>query len=136
MYKELVAQSYKGSPRAMYSYLATVSSPQSALCKSLPSQQRKSRSTPPSPALREHVAAQRAAWLFVCQPDDLDEASCEEPALLRQASPGDIFLEPWLQEANACHLPECTFAWRNGPAGGHMNRLTLIKRSMYDSVGE
>ncbi len=62
---------------------------------------------------------------------------------------GGIFLEPWLQEAYESHLPEfksfargikkdkaavlagLTLTWSNGPTEGHVNRLKLIKRSMY-----
>jgi transposase len=153
----------------MYSYLKMLRTPQAMASKPLPSKRRERKISPASPALLENFSAQRATWLFVCQPDDLDETQQKELALLRQASPsveiayhltqtfmsmirertGGIFLEPWLQEANACHLPEfksfargiqkdkaavlagLTLAWSNGQTEGHVNRLKLIKRSMY-----
>jgi transposase len=58
-------------------------------------------------------------------------------------------LDAWLSSAEASHLPELksiargiqqdkaavlaglTLPWRNGPLEGHVNRLKLIKRSMY-----
>ena len=58
-------------------------------------------------------------------------------------------LDTWLAEAEASHLPELvsfaaviqqdkaavlaglTLPWSNGPTEGHVNRLKLIKRSMY-----
>jgi transposase len=58
-------------------------------------------------------------------------------------------LDAWLSEAEASHLPELksfakgiqqdkaavlaglTLPWSNGPLEGHINRLKLIKRSMY-----
>ena len=58
-------------------------------------------------------------------------------------------LDAWLGEAEASHLPELqsfakgihqdkaavlaglTLPWSNGPLEGHINRLKLIKRSMY-----
>jgi transposase len=58
-------------------------------------------------------------------------------------------LDAWLIEAQASHLPELksfavgiqqdkaavlaglTLPWSNGPLEGHVNRLKLIKRSMY-----
>ena len=58
-------------------------------------------------------------------------------------------LDTWLSEAEASHLPELqlfargiqrdkaavlaglTLPWSNGPLEGHVNRLKLIKRSMY-----
>ncbi len=60
-----------------------------------------------------------------------------------------MLLDTWLQEAEENHLPEfesfatgiqqdkaavlagLTLPWSNGPTEGHVNRLKLIKRSMY-----
>jgi transposase len=60
-----------------------------------------------------------------------------------------MLLDTWLQEAEESHLPEfeafatgiqqdkaavlagLTLPWSNGPTEGHVNRLKLIKRSMY-----
>ena len=47
----------------------------------------KAQEHPLSPAPLENFSAQRATWLFVCQPDKLDETQQEELALIRQASP-------------------------------------------------
>jgi transposase len=116
----------------------------------------------------ENFSAQRATWLFVCQPEELDERQQAELALIRQASPraetayhlAQAFmqmireqtgekLDTWLREAEASHLPELeafargihhdkaavqaglTLPWSTGPVEGHVNRLKLIKRSMY-----
>jgi len=121
-----------------------------------------------SPAPLENFSAQRATWLFVGQPDALDETQPNELALIRQASPSaeaayglaQAFmqmireqtghqLDGWLSLAEASHLPEfksfargiqqdkaavlagLTLPWSNGPLEGHVNRLKLIKRSMY-----
>jgi len=116
----------------------------------------------------ENFSAQRATWLFVCQPEQLDETQRHELALIRQASPSaqaayrlaQAFmqmmrertghqLDAWLGEAEASRLPEfqsfakgiqqdkaavlagLTLPWSQGPLEGHVNRLKLIKRSMY-----
>jgi transposase len=120
------------------------------------------------PAPLENFSAQRATWLFVRQPEELDEMQQAELALIRQASPSaetayclaQAFmrmireraghqLDAWLIAAEASHLPELksfargiqqdktavfaglTLPWSNGPLEGHVNRLKLIKRSMY-----
>jgi len=121
-----------------------------------------------SPAPLENFSARRATWLFVRQPDELDETQQKELALIRQASPSaeaayrlvQAFmqmirehtghqLETWLSSVEASTLPEfksfakgiqqdkaavlagLTLPWSNGPLEGHVNRLKLIKRSMY-----
>ena len=87
LYRELTAQGYKGSPKAMYNYLATLRTPQSDSPKSLPSKPRGRKSVPSPPAPVENFSARRATWLFVRQRDDLDEAQQKELGLIRQASP-------------------------------------------------
>jgi transposase len=168
LYRELRAQGYKGSPKAMYNYLAILRTPQSDASKPLPSRPRERKSIPSSPAPLENFSAQRATWLFVCQPDELDETQQKELALIRQASPhaetayclAQAFmqmlrehtghqLDTWLSEVEASQLPELksfargiqhdkaavlaglTLPWSQGPLEGHINRLKLIKRSMY-----
>src|SRR5258708_5446937 len=167
LYRELAAQGYRGSPKALYAYLAMLraSHPPSELV-SLKQQecQRDCVSTVPL----ENFSARRAAWLFVRQPDKLDETSRQELALIRAASPSaeaayrlaQAFmqmiwqrtgkpLETWLSLAEESALPELksfakgirqdqaavfaglTLPWSNGPVEGHVNRLKLIKRSMY-----
>jgi transposase len=108
------------------------------------------------------------AFLFVRQPDELDERQQKELALIRQASPSveaayglaQAFmqvvweqtgqqLDAWLSAVEASHLPELesfakgiqqdkaavlaglTLPYSTGPVEGHVNRLKLIKRSMY-----
>jgi transposase len=108
------------------------------------------------------------AFLFVCQPEKLDETQQHELALIRQASPSaevayrlaQAFmqmirersghqLDAWLSSAEASRLPEfksfakgiqqdkaavlagLTLSWSQGPLEGHVNRLKLLKRSMY-----
>src|SRR6266704_1403170 len=168
LYRELTAQGYKGSPKAMYNYLATLRTPQSDSPKSLPSKPRGRQSVPSSPVPLENFSAQRAMWLFIRQLDDLDEAQQKELALTRQASPSaeaayglaqafmhmirehtGHLLEAWLSSVEESTLPEfksfakgiqqdkaavlagLTLPWSNGPLEGHVNRLKLIKRSMY-----
>ncbi len=168
LYKELTAQGYKGSPKAMYNYLATLRTPQSDTAQSIPLKPRRRKSVPSSPVPLENFSAQRATWLFLCHPEKLDEMQQEELALIRQASPSaetayDLAqafmqmireqtgqqLDTWLSEVETSHLPELesfakgiqqdkaavfaglTLPWSQGPVEGHVNRLKLLKRSMY-----
>jgi len=168
LYRELTSRGYKGSSKAMYNYLTTLRAPQSRSSKSPPSKQRERKSVLSPPAPLENLSAQRATWLFVRQPDELDQTQQAELALIRQASPSaetayglaQAFmqmvreqtgeqLDTWLGEAEASHLPELesfakgiqqdkaavfaglTLPYNNGPVEGHVNRLKLIKRSMY-----
>lgn len=78
LYKELSAQGYRGSPKAMYNYLATLRTPQSDASKSIPLKPRRRKSVPSSPVPLENFSARRATWLFVCQPEKLDEMNREE----------------------------------------------------------
>jgi transposase len=141
--------------------------PQNSAWHHAPKSQRR-KSAFPSPAPLENFSAQRATWLFIHQPEELDETQQAELALIRQASPSaetayylaQAFmqmvrehtgqqLDIWLNEAEASHLPELksfakgiqqdkaavlvglTLPWSNGLLEGHVNRLKLIKRSMY-----
>jgi len=168
LYRELTSRGYKGSPKAMYNYLATLRTPQVCSSKSSPPKPQERRSIPLPPAPLENFSAQRAAWLFVCQPEKLDERQQAELVLIRGASPhaerayclAQAFmqmmreqtgeqLDPWLSSVEASHLPELesfakgiqhdkaavlaglTLPWSTGPVEGHVNRLKLIKRSMY-----
>jgi transposase len=129
---------------------------------------RRRKSAPSPPAPLENFSAQRATWLFVCQPEKLDQMQQEELLLIRQASPSaetayglaQAFmhmirehtgqpLDTWIGSVEASRLPELesfakgiqqdkaavvaglTLPWSNGPTEGHVNRLKLIKRSMY-----
>jgi transposase len=168
LYRELKAQGYKGSPRAMYNYLATLPTSQSEESKPTLSKPQQPKRFPPPPAPLENFSARRATWLFVCQPDKLDETEQKELALIRSASPSAEAayglaqadwqmirehtgqqLETWLNSVEESALPELksfakgiqqdkaavlaglTLPWSNGPLEGHVNRLKLIKRSMY-----
>jgi len=168
LYRALRAQGYKGSPKAMYNYLATLRAPRADSSRSAPSRPRERKSVLSSPAPLENFSAQRATWLFLCQPEKLNETQQEELTLLRQASPSaetayrlaQAFmqmirehtghqLDTWLGEVEASYLPELksfakgiqqdkaavlaglTLPWSQGPVEGHVNRLKLIKRSMY-----
>jgi transposase len=125
LYRELVSRGYKGSSKAMYNYLATLRTPQVRSSKSTPSRLRERKSIPWVPAPLENFSAQRATWLFVCQPEKLDERQQEELGLIRQASPSaetayrltQAFmhmireqagqqLDSWLSSVEASHLPE------------------------------
>ena len=168
LYKELTARGYKGSPKAMYSYLTTLRTPHSDAPKSIPLKRPKRESVPSLSTPLENFSAQRATWLFLCQPEKLDQVNREELALIRQASSSaeaayslaQAFmqmiweqtgqqLDTWLSLVEASHVPELksfargirqdkaavlaglTLPWSNGPLEGHVNRLKLIKRSMY-----
>ncbi len=168
LYRELRAQGYQGSRKAMYNYLATLRTRQSDSPQLAPLKRRERKSVPLSPAPLENFSAQRATWLFVCHPDKLDETQQKELALIRAACPSaeaayrlaQAFmqmiwertgkpLETWLSLAEESALPELksfargirqdqaavfaglTLPWSNGPVEGHVNRLKLIKRSMY-----
>jgi hypothetical protein len=84
LYRELTSRGYKGSSKAMYSYLATLRTPQ---LHSSPSKPQRYKSAPLSPVPLENFSVQRAIWLFVCQLEKLDEMQQEEPRLIKQASP-------------------------------------------------
>ncbi len=168
LYQELTSRGDIGSPKAMYNYLATLRTPQVCSSTSSPSKPQERKSIPPPPAPLENFSAQRATWLFVCQPEKLDERQQAELALIRQASPhaesayclAQAFmqmirehtgeqLDTWLSSVEVSHLPELesfakgiqqdkaavqaglTLPWSTGPVEGHVNRLKLIKRSMY-----
>jgi len=169
LYRELTAQGYRGSSKAMYRYLERLRTPQRhALGSSSPSKRQRRKSVLASPAPLENFSAQRATWLFVCHPEKLDETQQKELALIRQASPSaeaayrlaQAFmqmirersghqLDAWLSSAEASRLPELksfakgiqqdkaavlaglTLPWNQGPLEGHVNRLKLLKRSMY-----
>ncbi len=166
LYRALTAQGYRGSSKAMYRYLERLRTPQRLGVTPSKPQRRKSVLAEPAPL--ENFSAQRATWLFVCQPEKLDERQQAELALIRQASPSaetayglaQAFmqmirehtgqqLDAWLSLIEASHLPELesfakgiqqdkravfaglTLPYSNGPLEGHVNRLKLIKRSMY-----
>src|SRR6266700_7284590 len=126
LYRELTAQGYRGSSKAMYRYLERLRTPQRhALGSSSPSKRQRRKSVLASPAPLENFSAQRATWLFVCHPEKLDETQQKELALIRQASPSaeaayrlaQAFmqmirertghqLDAWLSSAEASRLPE------------------------------
>ena len=109
----------------MYNYLATLRTPQPDSSKSTPFKPPKHKSVPAPPAPLEHFSAQRATWLFVRQPNDLDETQQKELAWIRQGRPTaevacrltQAFmqmirehtghqLETWLSSVEASMLPE------------------------------
>ena len=151
----------------MYNYLARLR-PLRSSPESVPLKPQGHKKVETSPVQLENFSARRARWLFVHQPDELDETQQKELALIRQASPSaeaayclaQAFmqmirehsghqLEAWLSLAEESTLPEfksfangiqqdkaavlagLTLPWSNGPLEGHVNRLKLIKRSMY-----
>src|SRR5260370_32245969 len=70
----------------MYNYLAILRTPQVRSSRLSPSKPQKGKSIPLSPAPLENFSAQRATWMFLCQPDKLDETQQEELTLIKQAS--------------------------------------------------
>jgi transposase len=168
LYRALTAQGYRGSAKAMYRYLERLRTPHRHALGVIPSKPHRRKRVLGSPALLENFSAQRATWLAVRQPDELDETQHKELALIRQASPSaetayrlaQAFmqmmreqtghqLDAWRSSAEASRLPEfksiargiqhdkaavlagLTLPWSNGPLEGHVNRLKLLKRSMY-----
>jgi transposase len=124
LYRELTSRGYKGSSKAMYNYLATLRTPQSDAPPSAPLKQQRHKSVPSLPVPLENFSAQRATWLFICQPEKLDQIQQEELMLIRQASPSaeaayglaQAFmqmirehtgkqLDTWLSSVEASHLP-------------------------------
>src|SRR5712692_9725 len=88
LYRALTAQGYRGSSKAMYRYLERLRTPQRhSLGSSSPSKPHRRKRVLASPAPLENFSAQRATWLFVRQPEKLDETQHNELALIRQASP-------------------------------------------------
>ena len=61
------------------------------------------------------------AWIRTCQASDVNE--------LRQ------FATRLERDDNAIRAA-LTYEWSNGQVEGHITRIKLIKRQMYDSVGE
>jgi transposase len=125
LYRELTSRGYRGSSKAMYNYLATLRTPHSTPPKSPLPRQRERKSIPSLPAPLENFSAQRATWLFVCQPEKRDERQKRELTLIRQASPSaetayglaQAFmqmireqtgqqLDTWRSSVEASHLPE------------------------------
>lgn len=109
----------------MYRYLERLRPPQKQAFGSLPPKGQSRKTTQASPAPLENFSAQRATWLFVRQPEDLDQTQQAELALIRQANPSteaayclaQAFmqmiheraghqLDAWLIEAEASQLPE------------------------------
>ena len=168
LYRDLRAQGYTGSPKAIYRYLERLRTPHRPSVGVTPSKPHKRKRVQAEPSPLQNFSAGRATWLFVCQAEKLDEAQRQELALIRQASPSaeaayrlaqafmqmireqtGHHLDAWLGEAEASRLPEfqsiargihqdkaavlagLTLPWSTGPLEGHVNRLKLLKRSMY-----
>ena len=152
----------------VYRSLTRLRTPQRHVLGSSPSKVQRRKRVLAEPAPLENFSAQRATWLFLRQPGELDETQQAELALIRQASPSaetayglaQAFmhmirehtghqLDVWRSSVEASHLPEVksiargiqqdkaavfaglTRPWSNGPLEGHVNRLKLMKRSMY-----
>jgi transposase len=164
--RELRAQGYNGSQRAMYRYLATLEPAVNSAAKDGSSSAMKQPAIPPNPLLT--LSVQQATWLFFRKADELKQEERERLQQLRQASPEietayqlvEKFLRmvrertgeqlaAWLAEVQASRLQAfdsfvtgvqqdqdavqagLTLIWSNGPLEGNVNRLKLIKRSMY-----
>jgi len=164
--RELRAQGYRGSQRAMYRYLATLEPAVNSAAKRGSSSAVKQPAIPPNPLLT--LSVQQATWLFFRKADELKQEERERLRQLRQASPQietayqlvEKFLHmvrertgeqlaAWLAEVQASRLQAfdsfvtgvqqdqdavlagLTLPWSNGPLEGNVNRLKLIKRSMY-----
>ncbi|HEX6482753.1 MAG TPA: ISL3 family transposase [Ktedonobacteraceae bacterium] len=164
--RELRAQGYKGSQRALYRYLATLEPAGNSAAKRSSWSASKSSDTLPNPLLT--LSVQQATWLFFRKADELKPEERERLRQLRQASPQietayqlvEQFLHmvrertgeqlvAWLAQVEASQLQAfdsfvtgvqqdqdavlagLTLPWSNGPRDRNVNRLKLIKRSMY-----
>ncbi len=164
--RELRAQGYKGSPRALYRFLATLELAVNSAAKRGFSSASKQPASLPNPLLT--LSVQQATWLFFRKADELKPEEQERLRQLRQASPqiemayhlveqflrmvrerSGEHLAAWLAEVGASQLPAfdsfvtgvqqdqdavlagLTLPWSTGPLEGQVNRLKLIKRSMY-----
>jgi transposase len=157
--RELKAQGYRGSERAVYRYLTF-------LQETVRPAEQTARSGLTQP---EPLSVRQAVWLLIRPPEELDEPQKQELRRLCQASSqiekayhlaqsfgsmlrqrqGKERLEGWLQEVSRSDLPELqqfaagiqrdkaavqaglSLSYSNGPVEGHITRLKLIKRSMY-----
>jgi transposase len=164
--RELRAQGYRGSQRALYRYLATLEPAVNSATRRGFSSIVKQPAIPPNPLLT--LSVQQATWLFFRKADQLKPEEQERLRQLRQASPQiettyhlvEQFLRmvrertgehlaAWLAEVGASGLKAfdsfmtgvhqdqdavlagLTLPWSTGPVEGQVNRLKLIKRSMY-----
>ncbi len=152
--RELKAQGYRGSERAVYRYLTFLNAHSSSQGLLM--------------AMTPILLSKRTAWLLVKQPSALDEEELHDLSVLRQGSPtaeevyrlvqafGQMVrlrqgerLDEWLKQVETSAIPELqtfavgiqrdkaavqaglTLSYSNGLLEGHVNRLKLIKRSMY-----
>ena len=152
--RELKAQGYRGSERAVYRYLTFLQT---------------QSSSPHMPnAVISVLSSKKTIWLLVKESATLDQEEQENLSLLRQSSAtADVVyhlvqdfeemvrlrqgerLDEWLKSVEASAIAELqafaagiqrdkatvqaglTFPYNNGLLEGHLNRLKLIKRSMY-----
>jgi len=160
LYRELRAQGYRGSQKALYRYLARLRSPRHRLLTP------NKKQLPAGPL--ERFSTGRSTWLFMRKSVDLSKEEQEELLQIRQASPEieaayqlvqtflhmlrertGQHLETWLKAAETSHVPEfesfaagvrqdqsailagLTLPWSSGQTEGQITRLKLLKRSMY-----
>jgi len=164
--RELRAQGYTGSQKAIYRCLATLELFVSSPSRRSSASASEETDSPPNPLLA--LSAPQATWLFFRKEEDLKAEEQESLRRLRQASPHletayqlvEAFLhmvrertgeqlDAWLGAVQASHLEAfqsfvngvqqdkdavlagLTLPWSTGPVEGQVNRLKLIKRSMY-----
>ncbi|GHO60564.1 transposase [Ktedonobacter robiniae] len=160
LYRELRAQGYRGSQKALYRYLARLRAPRQR------SLMLEKEQVPAGPL--ERLSAGRITRLFLRKSVDLSQEEQEELFQIRQASPEieaayqlvqtvlqmlrertGQHLETWLKAAETSHIPEfesfaagvrqdqnailagLTLPWSSGQTEGQITRLKLLKRSMY-----
>src|SRR5260370_42178702 len=87
LYRELRAQGYRGSSKAVYRYLERLRTPQRhSLGSSSLSKFPRRKRIPASPAPLENFSAKPTTWLFMCQPEKVDQRQQAELSLIRQTS--------------------------------------------------
>ena len=119
LWRELQAQGYKGSSRAVYRFLAQLKQ------GSVPTGRNAQQSQAVLKPLAEQWTAKQAVWWFIRDPSDLKEKERRALAVIRQASPtaNTVYelaqdfmhmlrhregqrLDVWLDLVRASHLPE------------------------------
>lgn len=151
---ELQAQGYRGSTRAIYRYLAFLDASLEVTAQATPTQEPFSAKRAVWLLIRrtgDLDAADQEQLAFLRHASDQVERAYQLAQsfthMLRDRQ-GQL-LEDWLQEAASSDLPELrqfaagirrdqaavqaglTLSYSNGLVEGHINRLKLIKRSMY-----
>lgn len=170
LYQMMRSQGYRGSETSVRKYITS-------LREEIGPARRPRRYYPPVAAeskghQRKALSSRRATWLILRRPEDLSPEDQCLLDLVRQAhsqvmsacklaqafalmirTRNALALEPWLQEASSCEVPELrtfaagikrdqaavlaalTYEWSQGQVEGQVHRLKLLKRQSYGRAG-